>query len=153
MCKIAKEHLENNEVVVILPYYETPTNIEQQLENIEVNTSLHKRGMSLFVLDAVEQLFGSAYDFLRFVKLLDQNVQKSGKKGVFVLIHLDGFSLFGESHSTFKMLEYEQKVAELHLENTTMVCAYHSKRLVTLPKNVMQLMLACHHNKNNNFFA
>lgn len=58
MSAIAKERLYyKNEIVVILPYYETVAAVEQQLENIEVDVSYHKKGGSLFVLDAVEQLF------------------------------------------------------------------------------------------------
>ena len=146
MSAIAKERLiDKNEIVVILPFYETVTAIEQQLENVEVNVSYYKKGGSLFILDAVKQLFGSAYDFSRFLKLLDQNAVKSGKHGVFVLVHLDAFFLYGES-SIDKMLEYEQKIADLQLEHTILVCAYHHIQIETLDKNVKQMLFEDHQN-------
>lgn len=146
MSAIAKERLYyKNEIVVILPYYETVAAVEQQLENIEVDVSYHKKGGSLFVLDAVEQLFGSAYDFSTFLKLLDQNALKSGRTGVFVLIHLDALFLYGEN-SIDKMLEYEQKIADLGLEHTILVCAYHRTQIESLDKNVKQMLFADHQN-------
>jgi hypothetical protein len=46
---VCKERLENNEIVVILPYYETVDSIEQQLENVGVNTNHYKRDRSLLL--------------------------------------------------------------------------------------------------------
>ena len=139
---VCKERLENNEIVLILPYYETVDSIEQQLENDGVDTNHYKRDRSLFIVDAVQQFFGSGYDFAKFLELLDDGAVKTGKVGVFVIAYIDGFFLYGDDRE--KLIEYEKTISKIKLVHTILICAYHEARFASFSDDTKQLLRRLH---------
>jgi archaellum biogenesis ATPase FlaH len=138
---VCKERLENNEIVVILPYYETVDSIEQQLENVGVDVKHYKRAGSLFIVDAVQQFFGSGYDFVKFLELLDGGAVNRGKVGIFVIASIDGFFLYEDRE---KLIEYEKTISKIKLEHTILICAYHEASYASISTDVRQLLRRLH---------
>ena len=139
---VCKERLENNEIIVILPYYETVDSIEQQLENVGVDVNHYKRDGSLFIVDSVQQFFGSGYDFVKFLELLDDGAIKTGKVGVFVIANIDGFFLYDDMET--KLVEYEKNFQKIKLKHTILICAYHEASFASLSADVTQLLRRLH---------
>jgi hypothetical protein len=139
--KECKQRLEDNEVVVILPYYEMVGSIEQQLDNVGVNVSHYKRAGSLFIVDAVREFFGAQYDFAKFLKLLDKGAIKAGKSGVFVVANIDGFFLY---ESREKLMAYETAIEEINLDNTILICAYYKGNFENLTADEKQILIRLH---------
>ena len=81
-CKTA---LENNEIVLLLTYYETIDNVRQTLKEIGLDTEKYEKEKALMIVqDITRTYFGSAEDFLFFIKILDKQQAKRGKNGISV---------------------------------------------------------------------
>ena len=139
--KACKQRLEENEVVIILPYYEMVGSIEQQLENVGVDVSYYKRAGSLFIIDAVREFFGAEYDFAKFLKLLDNGAKRAGKSGIFVIANIDGFFL---CESSEELLVYERAIMKIDLANTVLICAYYKGNFDSLKADEKQMLLRLH---------
>ena len=120
--RYAKKKLEsNNEIVVILPYYETPNNVRKILyegfgkknhDGNDIDIRKYENEGSLVIMDSLKGYFGSDGDnkddlndddnndngrrpdkegIMRFVKQLIQMAERSGKNGVSVFADRGSF--------------------------------------------------------------
>ncbi|WP_337863168.1 MEDS domain-containing protein [Nitrososphaera sp.] len=124
-CEIAKAALPNNEILIIMTYFETPDQVKFYLREAGVNVDLYGKTGSLFVIDSVEQFFGTnPTDTLRFIELLNKKVRREGKKGVIAIIDMDAF---------FHLQDAGLEKYELEVPSGTaggdaflcLLCAYH----------------------------
>src|SRR5689334_3849543 len=75
-CKTA---LENNEIVLLLTYYETIDGVRQNLKEIDIDTEKYEKERALMIIqDITRTYFGSADDFLFFIKILDKHQERRG---------------------------------------------------------------------------
>jgi hypothetical protein len=69
--------LENNELVLLLTYYETTDRIRQTLKEIGIEVDRHEKERTLIIIeDATKSYFGSGHDFLFFLKILDKQQER-----------------------------------------------------------------------------
>ena len=88
-CKTA---LENNEIVLLLTYYETIDGVRQTLKEIGIDTEKYEKERSLMIVqDITKTYFGSANDFLFFIKIFDKHQEKRGKNGISVFADMGVF--------------------------------------------------------------
>jgi hypothetical protein len=128
---------DNNEIVLILPYYETANNVRKILSegfvsniadgndsvvvaavngtknNSIIDVARHEKEGSLIIMDSVKGYFGSGNDdddtdLMAFVKQLVKKAESSGKNGVSVIADLGSFYHYHHNSKTAdKLFEYE----------------------------------------------
>jgi hypothetical protein len=94
-----KDQLEDNEIVLIIPYYETDEMVRSVLSGESHNTiggsiidvrEYEKEG-SLIIIDSVKAYFGSDTVLMSFADKLAKEAQSSGKKGISIVADLASF--------------------------------------------------------------
>jgi DcmR-like sensory protein len=127
-CKMA---LENNEAVIMLLHNETRDNVLTYLRELGIDVyNYEKRERSLLIVDSAKDYFGSAKDFLFYLKLMNTNASRRNKRGILVLLDV-GFHYYPHRISSHKgidlLMEYEESLpAKLDL-NVKILCLYPIK--------------------------
>src|ERR671910_911538 len=144
----------NNELVLILPYYETPETVRRVLSG-ENNSSnggsiidvrKYEKEGSLMIIDAAEAYFSSDTDLMSFVEKLAKQAQSSGKKGISVIADLASFYHFNRID---KLIEYETSLPTKYDDKIKLkgFCFYHQEDFDRrLSKEEKQKLLE-HHDK------
>ncbi|MPZ08431.1 MAG: hypothetical protein GEU26_18785, partial [Nitrososphaeraceae archaeon] len=90
-CKMA---LENNEAVIMLLHYETRGDVLTYLRELDIDVyNYEKKERSLLIIDYAKNYFGSAKDFLFYLKLMNENASERNKRGILVLLDV-GFHYY-----------------------------------------------------------
>jgi KaiC/GvpD/RAD55 family RecA-like ATPase len=78
--------LKNNELVLILAYYQTTERIRQTLKELNIDVEKYEKENDLIIIqDSIETHSGYTEDFLSLLKTLDKQQEKRGKKGLSVI--------------------------------------------------------------------
>ena len=151
----AKVKLEyNNEIVLILPYYETTEMVRSILsgenKNNQSNTidvrKYEKEG-SLIIIDSVKAYFGSDIDLMSFLARLAKKAQNSGKNGISVISDLASFYYYDQID---KLIEHEMSLPTKYDDEMKLkgFCLYHQQDFdKRLSKEQKQKLLE-HHGKH-----
>jgi hypothetical protein len=144
---------DNNELVLILPYYETTETVRSVLsENNSSNggsfidVRKYEKEGSLMIIDAAEAYFSSDTDLMSFVEKLSKQAQSSGKKGISVIADLASFYHFNRID---KLIEYEMSLPTKYDDKMSLkgFCFYHQEDFDRrLSKEERQKLLE-HHDK------
>ena len=124
-CKMA---LENNEAVIMLLHYETRDNVLTYLGELGIDVyNYEKKERSLLIVGSATDYFGTAKDFLFYLKLMSTNVSRRNKRGILVLLDV-GFHYYPHRISSRRgidlLMEYEESLpAKLDL-NVKILCLY-----------------------------
>lgn len=136
-----------NEVVIMLPFYETTDSVRRILGQSKVDASKHEKQHSLIIMDSLKGYFGS--EGVR--SLLDQTLDHAKKTGK------DGVSAFGDMGSFFhqhkendNLIEYELSLPSEHAVgmNLKTFCLYHKQEFDKRLSNEQKDKLLQHHGKN-----
>jgi hypothetical protein len=123
----------NNELVLILPYYETTETVRSVLsENHSSNggniidVRKYEKEGSLVIIDSVEAYFSSDNDLMPFVEKLAKQAQSSGRNGISVIADLDSFHYFNRID---KLIEYEMSLPTKYDDKMKLkgFCFYHQE--------------------------
>jgi hypothetical protein len=151
----AKMQLEdNNEIVLILPYYETTEMVRSVLSGENKNNQSNiidvrryeKQGF-LVIIDSVKAYFGSDIDLMSFLARLVKQAQSSGKSGVSVIADLASFYYYDRID---KLIEYEMSLPTKYDDEMKLkgFCFYHQEDFdKRLSKEQKQKLLE-HHGKS-----
>jgi hypothetical protein len=144
---------DNNELVLILPYYETTETVRSVLsENNSSNggsiidVRKYEKEGSLMIIDAAEAYFSSDTDLMSFVEKLAKQAQSSGKEGISVIADLASFYHFNRID---KLIEYEMSLPSRYDDKMKLkgFCFYHQEDFDRrLSKEAKQNLLE-HHDK------
>jgi hypothetical protein len=96
---------EKNEIVLILPHYETTDMVRcvlSQMATIDVKE--YEKQDSLLIIDSARAYFGSSIDIVSFVKSLVNYADQIGKNGVSVLADMGPFFHYNKLDD---LIEYE----------------------------------------------
>ena len=124
-CKMA---LENNEAVIMLLHYETKDNVLTYLRELGIDVfNYEKKEKSLLIVDSAKDYFGTAKDFLFYLKLMNINASRRNKRGILVLLDV-GFHYYPHRISSHRgtdlLMKYEESLpAKLDL-NVKILCLY-----------------------------
>jgi len=146
-CKTA---LENNEIVLLLTYYETIDSVRQTLKEIDIDTEKYEKERSLMVIqDITRTYFGSAEDFLFFIKIFDKHQEKRGKNGISLFADMGVF--FHHSHNDKEniMVEFERSLGSKFDTKLKRFCNYHKKDFDRFEEHEKGNLLKAHHIKIN----
>jgi hypothetical protein len=136
-----QQELENNEIVLMLPYYEPISNVKDALSHVGVDVDYHFRQGSLLIKDAYQSFFG--YNLINNAKLGEVGIQneqdnivssmrilqtqarKLQKNGITVLADLGCFFTRGNVRY---LLKYERSVPQMFKNNRLkQLCLYHQR--------------------------
>ena len=145
---------DNNELVLILPYYETTETVRRVLsgENNSgnggsiIDVRKYEKEGSLMIIDAAEAYFSSDTDLMSFVEKLSKQAQSYGKKGISVIADLASFYHFNRID---KLIEYEMSLPTKYDDKMKLkgFCFYHQEDFDRrLSKEEKQKLLE-HHDK------
>jgi hypothetical protein len=145
----------NNEIVLILPYYETTEMVRSVLSGENDNSKggsiidvrKYEKEGSLIIIDSVKAYFDSDTDLMSFVEKLSKQAQNSGKNGISVIADLASFYFY---NGIDKLIEYEMSLPTKYDDNMKLkgYCLYHQEDFDRrLTKQQKQKLLE-HHGKN-----
>ena len=146
---------DNNEIVLILPYYETTEMVRSVLPGENDNSKggsiidvrKYEKEGSLMIIDSVKAYFRSDTDLMSFIGSLLKQAQNSGKSGVSVIADLASFYFH---NGIDKLIEYEMSLPTKYDDNMKLkgYCLYHQEDFDRrLTKQQKQKLLE-HHGKN-----
>lgn len=139
-CTAAKNVLENNGVLLILSYFETPPKVNYYLDSFGVDVEFYHRTDSLFIVDSVEQFFNSsAEDVVRFIELINKKAIRQGKSGVTAIIDMDAlfhFDIKGQSERFESLIGPRDNQTKFRC----LLCAYHKSRFDKLNEEVQNFL-------------
>jgi len=145
---------DNNEIVLIVPYYETTEMVRSVLSGENKNNQSNiidvrkyeKQG-SLMIIDSVKAYFRSDIDLMSFLARLAKQAQSSGKKGISVIADLASFYYNNQSD---KLIEYEMSLPTKYDDNMKLkgFCFYHQEDFDRRLTEQQKQMLLEHHGKN-----
>ena len=147
---------DDNEIVLMLPYYETTEMVRSILsgennknsngDNI-IDVRKYEKEGSLIIIDSVKAYFGSDIDLMSFVEKLAKKAQSSGKSGVSVIADLASFYYYNQVD---KLIDYEMSLPTKYDDQMKLkgFCLYHQEDFdKRLSKEQKQKLLE-HHSKN-----
>ena len=140
-----RNQLNNNETVLINPFYETTDSVRQVLSekyNDGINDiSKHDGEQSLVIVDAMKEYFGTQP--LIYLKKGLVNYSKLGKKGLSVLVDMGPYSLRSKHK---ELVEYELSLPRKYDVKMKGYCLYHQKDFERLSDEQQQKLIE-HHGK------
>jgi hypothetical protein len=126
--RYCKNALENNELVLLLTYYETIDSVRQTLKEIGIDTEKYEKERALMIIqDITRTYFGSADDFLFFIKILDKQGEKRGKNGISVFVDMGVFFHNQQNDKMSSVLEFERSLGSKFDIKLKRFCNYHKK--------------------------
>jgi MEDS: MEthanogen/methylotroph, DcmR Sensory domain len=131
----AKMQLEDkNEIVLIVPYYETTEMVRSALsgENKNNNGSStldvrkYEKEGSLMIIDSLKVYFRSDTDLTSFIGRISKQAQNSGKSGVSVISDLASFYYYDQID---KLIEHEMSLPTKYDDEMKLkgFCLYHQE--------------------------
>jgi hypothetical protein len=143
----------NNELVLILPYYETPDTVRSVLsenhssnEGSIIDVRKYEKEGSLMIIDSVEAYFSSDTDLMSFAEKLAKKAQSSGRNGISVIADLDSFYYFNRID---KLIEYEMSLPTKYDDKIKLkgFCFYHQEDFDRRLSKEEKQKLVEHHGK------
>lgn len=142
---IRKQIEDNNEVVLVNPFYETTDSVRQVLSekyNDGMNSIYkHEKEQSLMIADAMEEYFSAQP--LQYLKKGLANYSKLGRKGLSVLADLGGYT---HKFKYKELVGYELSLPKKYDTQMEGYCIYHQKDFGKLSDEEKQKLIE-HHGK------
>jgi MEDS: MEthanogen/methylotroph, DcmR Sensory domain len=140
---ILKQIKENNEIVLINPFYETTDSVRQVLsekfnDGIS-NVSKYEKEESLMIADALEEYLGDQP--LIYVKKGLASYAETGKKGLSVLADLGAYS---HRYKYKDLVDYELSLPTKYDVQMKGFCLYHQKDFDNLSDEQKQKLIEHH---------
>jgi len=142
-----KAALKNNEIVVILPFYETVNNVRCILseDSTCIDVRKYEKEQSLLIIDSLKGYFGSQDGLIPFVKKIVQFAKASGRDGVSVIGDMGPFFFYEKNDG---LLHYEMTLpTKFEGINLKGLCIYHKQDFDKRLSEKERQMLLEHHGK------
>ena len=143
----------NNELVLILPYYETTETVRSVLsenhssnEGNIIDVRKYEKEGSLIIIDSAEAYFTSDNNLMSFVEKLAKQAQTSGRNGISVIADLASFYYFNRID---KLIEYEMSLPTKYDDKMKLkgFCFYHREDFDRRLSKEEKQKLVEHHDK------
>lgn len=138
-----------NEIVIVLPFYETADTVRKILGQDSTNVDVRKyeREQLLVIIDSLKGYFGSREGLVPFVRQTMDYAKAVGKSGVVVFADLGSFFYY-DAPEDF-VLEYEKSLPLIY-DGTNLkgFCLYHEKDFSVRFTGDQQNELQKHHGKS-----
>ena len=148
--QFTRAQLDNNGVVLLIPYYETTDSVRQVLSQLGIDVRKCEQNHSLVIVDSVKAYFHSDIDIKSLIETMAEDSKRMGRKGVSIIGDMGSFFLYEKQN---QMIEYETELQLDEKKNAANsveikgICAYHKDTFNTLKKKEQQVLFE-HHAKN-----
>ena len=135
----------DNEIVVILPFYETTDNVRRVLseDSACIDVRKYEKEQRLLIMDSLKGYFGSAEGLMPFVKQTVEYAKNSGRENVSVLGDMGSFFYYKKKDD---LIGWEMELPRKFDMNLKGLCLYHERDFARLSEAQKQKLLK-HHNK------
>jgi hypothetical protein len=121
---------ENNELVLLLPYYETTDTVRRYLRENEdacIDVRKYEKEGSLVIIDSIRAYFCST-SIITFVERLVKHAEKLGKDGVTGIADMGAFFQFNNSkNKKASVMKYENSLPSKFYSKLKGFCCYDQK--------------------------
>jgi hypothetical protein len=122
--KYVREQIkENNEIILINPFYETTDSVRQVLSKSGVNVSKYEKAKELVIIDSLKEYFGAKPDMF-FKRSLVDYAKRNGKTGLSIIGDIGAYS-FKSKHN--ELVDYELSLPTKFDVDMKGFCLYHEK--------------------------
>jgi hypothetical protein len=137
--------LENNELVLLLTYYETADRVRKTLKEIGIEVDRHEKEKNLMIIEDITKIyFGSGHDFLFFLDILNKQKEKWGKSGISVIADMGIFYHFNDNNKD-ALVEFERSLPAKFDIRLKRFCNYHKRDFDRLEEKEKQDLLEHHY--------
>jgi hypothetical protein len=136
---------DDNEIVVILPFYETTDNVRRILseDSACIDVRKYEKEQRLLIMDSLKGYFGSAEGLMPFVKQTVEYAKDVGRENVSVLGDMGSFFYYKKKDD---LIGWEMELPRKFDMNLKGLCLYHERDFARLSETEKQKLLK-HHNK------
>jgi hypothetical protein len=144
----------NNEVVLMIPYYETPDQVKNNLStkgngdsddnnnSTSIDIEKHSKEGSLIIMDGVKAHFKPDLNIKSFINELEKHAKSKGKKGISVFVDMASHYHFGNPDD---VVHHELSLpSRYHNMNIKRFCVYHEKDFGRLQEEQKQVVRKRH---------
>ena len=119
---------DGNEIVVILPFYETADNVRHILseDSVNIDVKKHEKEQSLLIMDSLRGYFGSKDGIMPFLKQTVEYAKNSDRSSVSVLGDMGIFFYYKKQDD---LIEWEMKLPSKFDMQLKGFCLYHTHDL------------------------
>ena len=145
----------NNEIVLIIPYYETTEMVRRVLagenknnnQGSTIDVRKYEKEGSLMIIDSLKAYFRSDTDLTSFIGRISKQAQNSGKSGVSVISDLASFYYYNQVD---KLIDYEMSLPSTYDDEMKLkgFCFYHQKDFDKRFSKEQKQKLLEHHGKH-----
>jgi hypothetical protein len=143
-----KEAMKDNEIVIILPFYETVNDVRRIMseDGLGISVRRYEKEQSLLIMDSLKAYFGLKSGLIPFLNQTVEYAKKSGKDGVTVIGDMGSF-LYSQNASS-NLLQYEMTLPKVFEDmNLKGFCFYHRRDFNGRLTEQDKKMLLDHHGK------
>jgi MEDS: MEthanogen/methylotroph, DcmR Sensory domain len=137
--------LENNELVLLLTYYETADSVRHTLTMVGIDVKRYEKERALMIIeDITKTYFGSGQDFLFFLNILNKQQEKRGKNGISVIADMGIFYHFNNNDKD-ALFRFERSLPAKFDIRLKRFCYYHVRDFDRLEEKEKQDLLEHHY--------
>jgi hypothetical protein len=140
---IKKQIEENNEMILINPFYETTDSVRQILSKNGVNVSKYEKEKMLVIIDSLKMYFSQQQPNILFVKSLAKYAKQMGKNCLSVLGDLGAYPHRSKYDN---LVDYELSLPSMYDVDMKGFCLYHQKDFDKFSDEQKQKLIK-HHGK------
>jgi KaiC/GvpD/RAD55 family RecA-like ATPase len=150
--QFTRAQLDDNGVVLLIPYYETTDSVRQVLSQLDIDVRKCEQNHSLVIVDSVKAYFHSDVDIKSLVKMMAKDAKRTGKKGVSIIDDMGSFFLYEKQNQMIRYeteLQLDEKMNDDDANSVKIkgICVYHKDTFNTLRENEQQALFE-HHDTN-----
>ena len=137
---------DGNEIVMILPFYETANAVRQVLSEdpAHIDVRKYENEQRLLIMDSLKGYFGSAHGLMPFVKQTVDYAKSSGRNGVTVIGDMGSFFYYQKKDD---LIAWEMKLPRVFEMNLKGFCLYHERDFNRFSEEDRK-RVSRHHTKN-----
>ncbi|MGN6632492.1 MAG: MEDS domain-containing protein [Nitrososphaeraceae archaeon] len=120
---IQEQITDNNEIILINPFYETTDSVRQILSENGINVSKYEKEKGLVIIDSLKEYFGSQPDML-FKKNLVNYAKQIGKNGLSIIGDIGAYTHKSKHND---LVDYELSLPTKFDVDMKGFCLYHQK--------------------------
>ena len=139
---IQKQINENNETILINPFYETTDSVRQILSKNGIDVSKYEKEKGLVIIDSLQEYFGSQPDML-FKRNLVNYAKQTGKNGISIIGDIGAYPHKSKHND---LVDYELSLPTEFDVDMKGFCLYHQKDFNKFSDKQKQELIR-HHDK------
>ncbi|MEO9295209.1 MAG: MEDS domain-containing protein [Nitrososphaera sp.] len=133
----------DNSLVMIIPFFETTSNVRSRLQSQIKDLEKYESEGSLVIIDSVKAYF-SEIGLMTFVDELRSHARAKKKRGISVLADMASFNHMQKMH---QIVEHEVSLPAIYDSDMRGFCIYRDTNMDDLSNHQKDLMYQ-HHSKN-----